>query len=1814
MAFEINYEEDLVPRICDLIDGYSKNSILKEYLQNADDSGATELVVTFDKRIHTSLIDTKFEVAKETSLLLYNNVSFKDKDFESIVKISAHGKIGDANSTGRFGQGFSSSFSISDHPSFVSSGTAYWFDVLRNAVAKGKNKSIQGWDLEKDNQEISQWLKAFNLDNSQSGTTFRLPLRNDKTANRSDISHEVFKYEDFLNWCDEWKDNTSGLLFLRHIQKLVLQEINGENEKIIHVEISTKNSNELLEYNNKIQDEFSSNLLEICENWKNNGKTLPLFTYKHHFLIKYFDRDKKTYHDFEKSWAVVNGLFRGEDDNLIDQAIRVLTISPNTRKVLPWAGVAVSLDEKGNVKKHNKSNYHTFLPLPVKSKHPVQIHGWFDLNPKRTEITYDGSGDDKNILIEWNRLLFKEGVGIAWAYLIDFIKKSCDSKRYYSLWPKNHDDDFDEYLLKGFYKEITKLKCFKTAYKKEEIRWNTPKDNIYFFQNNSDKKIFEAFKEHFSIISPKPTNNIIDGLRDIGTDLVEITPEFIRDYLYNESKELEFPFALGNMPIAMLSKKEWLLSILVFCAQADEDKDYTLLEGLPLELTRDNKVNCLAESKLLDSNPRLPIFKNDKSLFVNSEILEILKDAEELPSSWLVANLKNYLTVLQEHIDKYERKNKTWLKSLLSMITNADGNEISEAINELHELKVVYQYDGTFAQLKSDTDSPILITKEEILNIDYLAQTGMQLVHPEYVDIYRPLIKWNQYELITDLNSHALIKHLVSISEDEYEFFKDKDTREYLIDLLAQDISWIDVLGTNEKKWLNDMPFIATETGNIYAKSECKNLYLSAGFKPPKHIQNLKGEYEIISVVDDKQHAMYRKMGFEEQNPINYLKQIIIPFIESGPSVDDVRNISEWLANNWEKLTKDLEDDEEKELLSTLSVSQLVLDTGHHLNTAENYYHPDFFSNLPIFFQDKRYSPLKFEDKATQKNWSDFLSKLGASTEFIPEHIVTTIQSIAEEENDKKAIAFLNYISNHFEWFDEMNYEDMNIFKYLSDLAWIPVGKPKSAFLVPEDEYKKLRKPSELILQNDFKIAGGAHYIFSFKVNLGKKDEDGEFTEKDIAEKLGLLVKLPSDSVFDSFRRLRSINSQQIGEKNILDYSKEFYKYLGRSHIPDEGIPKDIKEKSVFIKGHWLPSSKVFQTSISLTGIFSWDELIVYDGKESKLAEGLIKLGVLAQPDNEYLVNYLCYLPQNQKLDKQQLTDAKAILNQFQNNLEELNIDDIPLLSRSDQLIPSDAMYIKDLPAYDKSDQKNDQLDFCQRQFETIARHCGVVSLAEKITPKLDTDRNKNSEEYNNNSWDDYIRSEPFKSAVLRLIYHEGRVSEDEIKQESLNTILPSQILLMDSLVVIYFIDDTWIYDDIGTPTYQDTENSILYLLNQDDDEDMCESIAKFISDSSDLNRDSFSLIHRILRHKFDTFEEIHNLLDKKNIKSLPEKIEIYEDVSLYDNNSVTEKLGIDEESPLNHNSEDDQSSLHENHSSKEGDTQSDTNTSSGKQREAQAGVEIPPPIKPKKSNPSNKEDDASSRGDHNRHGHNANQRSQKGGGTNRSGEAKSSVSNISKLNSNANSKIVSSNDRKPVYVGKDKEVDPNEQREQKERATEIGNRGEDYVLESSTNYLLYKSNKFKKAPTNNKGYDILEIDSNGDIVRYIEVKTLTGGWGEGGVAVTESQLEFAQGYDNWWLFVVENINTQNTTVHIFENPVQQANRFMFDHSWKQLAETAKKNQSVAPKEGDKYRLSDGIYEVSSIKPKGKFYKLILKETQTGKEVAKKFDPSWEKC
>ncbi len=224
-----NLIENLVNRIRNLIYDYDSGSLLKEYLQNSDDAKATELVITYDQTIYKNLRGTEFEKVSGPALILSNNSIFREKDFNSIEEIGAQGKISDAHSTGRFGHGFSSSFSVSDHPSFISRDRIYWFDVTKEAVCKNEDGSFLIWEEEEFSQ-ISDWLDVFEVAGLKehmyyNGTIFRLPLRTKETAPDSKISSQIFSHDDFLKWCKEWRDGAENLLFLRNIKRLVLREI-----------------------------------------------------------------------------------------------------------------------------------------------------------------------------------------------------------------------------------------------------------------------------------------------------------------------------------------------------------------------------------------------------------------------------------------------------------------------------------------------------------------------------------------------------------------------------------------------------------------------------------------------------------------------------------------------------------------------------------------------------------------------------------------------------------------------------------------------------------------------------------------------------------------------------------------------------------------------------------------------------------------------------------------------------------------------------------------------------------------------------------------------------------------------------------------------------------------------------------------------------------------------------------------------------------------------------------------------------------------------------------------------------------------------------------------------------------------------------------------------------------------------------------------------------------------------------------------------------------------------------------------------------
>lgn len=96
------------------------------------------------------------------------------------------------------------------------------------------------------------------------------------------------------------------------------------------------------------------------------------------------------------------------------------------------------------------------------------------------------------------------------------------------------------------------------------------------------------------------------------------------------------------------------------------------------------------------------------------------------------------------------------------------------------------------------------------------------------------------------------------------------------------------------------------------------------------------------------------------------------------------------------------------------------------------------------------------------------------------------------------------------------------------------------------------------------------------------------------------------------------------------------------------------------------------------------------------------------------------------------------------------------------------------------------------------------------------------------------------------------------------------------------------------------------------------------------------------------------------------------------------------------------------------------------------------------------------------------------------------------------------------------------------------------------------------RTPEGNPGFDLLETDSSGRPIRWVEVKSMTGTLKDRPVGLSHTQFNYAREKGTaYWLYVVEHASdpTQARVLRI-QNPVGQAQTFTFDHGWRQIART----------------------------------------------------------
>lgn len=96
-----------------------------------------------------------------------------------------------------------------------------------------------------------------------------------------------------------------------------------------------------------------------------------------------------------------------------------------------------------------------------------------------------------------------------------------------------------------------------------------------------------------------------------------------------------------------------------------------------------------------------------------------------------------------------------------------------------------------------------------------------------------------------------------------------------------------------------------------------------------------------------------------------------------------------------------------------------------------------------------------------------------------------------------------------------------------------------------------------------------------------------------------------------------------------------------------------------------------------------------------------------------------------------------------------------------------------------------------------------------------------------------------------------------------------------------------------------------------------------------------------------------------------------------------------------------------------------------------------------------------------------------------------------------------------------------------------------------------------KATPTGNKGFDLVENDTNDEPERWVEVKAMKGCLEDRPVGLSSVQFEFARQHgDQYWLYIVEHADDEaRACILKIKDPVGRSGTFTFDKGWKSIAQ-----------------------------------------------------------
>ncbi|KAL1268265.1 hypothetical protein QQF64_033628, partial [Cirrhinus molitorella] len=731
-AKEFGQTEKLTVRIKNIIDAYpSKKDILKELIQNADDAEATEIHFVWDKRKHKTekIFGNKWELIQGPALCVYNNRTFSDADLKGIQQLGEGGKHGTLGRTGKYGLGFNSVYHLTDCPSILTRDRLCISDPNLKYVEGVTEQSSGRMFLVKD-----KFKKSFEdvydtflpeMFDLNSGTMFRLPLRTEKMAEKSEISrHTVTDHDMKELYYALTKDSEGLILFLKHITKIQFLEI-SEDEK--HTNHSFLIEKKYTEENMVNKEHFRGHVKKSLM----TGTAEPCKT-MYSIQISYGNK--------QSSW-VISECFG------FSKQIHEKNNKQGDFKV-PQAALAACW---------NSSFTQTFtgrafccLPLPGQTGLPVHVNANFEVDSSRRDLWKE---DGDSLKTEWNQSLnvniisplyadlllhlcsqMKDDTPTALVLLKTQLESSC--LKYFPCISPGVDKVWHT-MIHEVYRSINQreLPVIPTVHavpvessqplqdtkkRKYTITWCSASkphsEDCPYFTTNDHDEIFEILDDTGMKLVPNSgkMHEIKDNFKLADVNVAEISPSTVMNFLKQISLNDPSQTTSGlPLPInqTCIKEKTRCLKLLSFCLKNVNEKNVHDLNGLPLLLTQDQILRVF-DSK----SPRLisrfaSLFQGHQEKFadvdVNRNHVQILCEGKfikgltiDIAATYLKPELQLLLrqSLPDQRCQLYKTDTETmeWLKKLWTFFVDQDKNNQNEKLNVFSEIKKHFE------------DSPVL--------------------------------------------------------------------------------------------------------------------------------------------------------------------------------------------------------------------------------------------------------------------------------------------------------------------------------------------------------------------------------------------------------------------------------------------------------------------------------------------------------------------------------------------------------------------------------------------------------------------------------------------------------------------------------------------------------------------------------------------------------------------------------------------------------------------------------------------------------------------------------------------------------------------------------------------------------------------------------------------------------------------------------------------------------------------------------------------------------------------------------------------------